>query len=293
MGILLIFIDGIGIGEHNPDINPLARFQSPYLSHFKTCFQKLPYHGIVVETDPTMGFAGLPQSATGQTALFTGENAAKILGRHLSGYPSPTLRALLKQESIFLKLEKSGKTATFANAFTPEYLDRPARRISASTWAARAASFPLRMVNSELQEGTAVMHDITNAFLHNNGYEIILRTPEEAAKNLADLADDFDFCLFEYFLTDVIGHRCDWQAAQETIAKLDAFLGTLLGAFDLQQQSIVVTSDHGNFEDLTTPVHTLNNIATQIWGPARSQLATRVRSIEDITPAILSCLISH
>ena len=39
-----------------------------------------------------LGIEGLPQSATGQTALFTGINAAQLLGRHLFGFPNQPFR---------------------------------------------------------------------------------------------------------------------------------------------------------------------------------------------------------
>ncbi len=122
MSVLMIFIDGIGIGEFDKDRNPFARFPSPlfpeFISHSNGA---VAFDGQVVPTDPTMGVKGLPQSATGQTALLTGVNSAKALDRHLSGFPTVTLRKILAEESIFLQLQKAGKTATFANAFSPRY----------------------------------------------------------------------------------------------------------------------------------------------------------------------------
>jgi len=134
MSVLMIFVDRIGIGTNDADVNPFARFQTPFflcLAGQNTV--SIPYDGTFTSTDASLSVKGLPQSATGQTALLTGINAAKILGRHLSGFPSKTLREILLQESIFLKLQKIGKVGTFANAFTPEYFQRHRRKISATT----------------------------------------------------------------------------------------------------------------------------------------------------------------
>ena len=93
MSILMIFIDGIGIGYFDKTKNPFARFPTPYFSKFIDRNDRpVPFEGQVIATDPSMNTSGLPQSATGQTALLTGHNASKLLGRHHPGFPTPTLR---------------------------------------------------------------------------------------------------------------------------------------------------------------------------------------------------------
>ncbi|MCG8606102.1 metalloenzyme, partial [bacterium] len=63
MSILMVFIDGIGIGQNDSDKNPFARYFSPLLSHFSDqSSEAIPYGGRLVPTDPTMGLTGLPQS---------------------------------------------------------------------------------------------------------------------------------------------------------------------------------------------------------------------------------------
>ncbi len=162
-----------------------------------------------------MGMSGLPQSATGQTALLTGVNASKKLGRHAPGFPSPTLRKIIRDESIFLKMENLNKVGTFANAFTPEYFARPDRQISATTWSVKASSFPFRMVADELIADQALSHDLTNAFLRELGYKVPRRTPERSSEILITILPKADFCLFEFILTDMIGHRQNMSQAGE------------------------------------------------------------------------------
>ncbi|MFQ5605197.1 MAG: peptidase [bacterium] len=288
MSVLFIFIDGIGIGEFNQTKNPFARFFTPYLSIFSNHTEtSVPLNGIVVQTDPAMGVKGLPQSATGQTALLTGINASKILGRHASGFPSPTLRNILAKESIFLKLQKMGKTATFANAFTPEYFQRSNRQISATTWSVRASHFPFRMLNEDLLHDRAISHDLTNEFLARLGYAVPIRSAEQSAEILANISETIDFCLFEYILTDFIGHQQDMAWAKSELQKLTTFLKTVLNRIDLSEHLVLISSDHGNFEDLSVATHTHNFVPTVLWGKGRMRAAKQITRIEDVSGAIL------
>ena len=60
---------------------------------------------------------------------------------------------------------------------------------------------------------------------------------------------------------------------------------------------VLVTSDHGNIEDLSVRGHTLNPVPTLLIGPRRHSIAQRITmqsnsSLTDLTPAILSTLSS-
>ncbi|MFQ5769984.1 MAG: hypothetical protein ACE5HX_05575, partial [bacterium] len=56
MSVLMIFIDGIGIGEYDEEKNPFARFPSLYFSKFINQYsQPPPFAGCIVPTDPSMG----------------------------------------------------------------------------------------------------------------------------------------------------------------------------------------------------------------------------------------------
>ncbi len=143
----------------------------------------LPFAGLVRATDASLGLPGLPQSATGQTTLLTGENAAEAIGRHLYGYPSPTLRQMLMRASVFKQLVEAGKRVAFLNAYRPLFFELGdavwTKGMSATTWANRAGGAPFRTVD-DLRAGRAVYHDITHDSARARGYDIPLRTPEEA-----------------------------------------------------------------------------------------------------------------
>src|SRR5258705_2784747 len=136
--ILLIFIDGVGIGTRG-EHNPLDGLESEFFSIFQGEKPRLPFEGVMAETDARLGVDGLPQSATGQTTILTGVNGAKLIGRHLNGYPSPRLKQALAEHSIYKKLMARGRSVTFANAYTRNYIENPPRFISATTVAAQSS----------------------------------------------------------------------------------------------------------------------------------------------------------
>ncbi|HJQ25754.1 MAG TPA: peptidase [Blastocatellia bacterium] len=292
MSVLLIFIDGVGIGTRGAH-NPLDGLESEFFSIFEDEEPRLPFDGRIAVTDARLGVAGLPQSATGQTTILTGVNASQLIGRHLHGYPSPRLKAALAEHSIYRQLMARGRAVTFANAYTRSYFENLPRFVSATTVAAMTAGVQLRMLE-DLQAGRAVSHDFTNHFLIERGFDVEPLTPEEAGANLARLAAEHDFTLYEHFLTDRIGHERDrdlaYKLVREHVPRLTRFVRAALEASDLTRQTMMLTSDHGNIEDHSTRVHTLNPVATLAFGPRRDLIASRVRSLTDITPAIVESM---
>lgn len=290
--MLLIFIDGVGIGTRG-EHNPLDGLGSEFFSIFQGEKPELPFGGVIAETDARLGVDGLPQSATGQTTILTGVNAAQLIGRHLNGYPSPRLKQALAEHSIYKQLMARGRAVTFANAYTRNYIENPPRFLSATTVAAQSAGVRLRVLE-DLQEGRAVSHDFTNRFLIERGLDVKERKPEEAGRDLARLAASHDFTLYEHFITDRIGHERNRDLARaltrQHIPLLTRFVRAVLEAADLERQTIVITSDHGNIEDASTRTHTLNPVATIAFGVNRDYFASRVQSLTDITPAIIDTL---
>ena len=57
-----------------------------------------------------------------------------------------------------------------------------------------------------------------------------------------------------------------------------------------EEQLVLLTSDHGNIEDLSRKVHTLNSVPTIAWGKGCREALRRISSIQAVTPAILYAL---
>lgn len=285
MKMIFIFIDGFGLGKADRSINPVAAAHTPALDHI---FKHFP----VFPTDASLGVPGLPQSATGQTAIFTGVNAPAVLGRHLNAQPSNTLKEIIHQGNLFKTLQGMGLKVTNANAYRQEYLDRmldpKERRYKPSVTSVMTLSAGLDFRKVEdYCNGRAVYHDITGQIIVESGYEAEVITPREAARRLHAISREYDLTLFEHFMTDIIGHKMDMGLAIREIELLDAFLGALLEYVNLEEDLIFITSDHGNIEDISVKTHTMNKVPTIILGKLPGGMEVKVESLLDIVPAVV------
>jgi hypothetical protein len=288
--ILLFFIDGLGIGTrgpHNPLDNlpnaaPLAVFQNEPPERF--------LDGIVVPTDPRLGVEGRPQSASGQTTILTGVNAPAAIGYHKQGFPNKALLEIIGARSIFRQLKNAGvQPITFANAYTSRFFDERPRWVSATTAAVEAAGLKFRTVE-DVRNGAAVFMDYTNRLLIERGEDVVERSEQEAATVLARIVAENRFTLYEYFITYKVGHAQDMALAKIILTSLALFIRELLSRVDLGRTTVILTSDHGNIEDLSLRNHTLHTVPTIIWGAQRAPLAARIQTLADITPAIVALL---
>ena len=291
MSLLFVFVDGVGAGRPDPAVNPLAR--EPFLlSRFEDGGgTPLPAGGRAGLADARLGVAGRPQSATGQSTILTGENAPALLGKHLLGFPNPRLRELLERRSIYRRLAEAGRRAVFANAYPVAYLRAlgfPAegepeftmpRRVRASaTTVAFAAGGGAFRTFADARAGQGLTHDLTARRAEELGLRLPRRTPEEAAAIFLGLAAGADFAAFEFFETDEAGHARSMERGLDALTRLDRFLRTLVAALG-PEDSLVVTSDHGNLEDLSTRNHTLAKVPVLGFGRA----AARVEAVTDLT----------
>lgn len=288
--VLLFFIDGLGIGKFDAE-NPLAQIADVApLAHFKDKIAEQLLGGIVVPTDPRLGVEGRPQSASGQTTILTGVNAPKRLGYHKQGFPNEAMREIISEFSIFKQLEDLGiGPNVFANAYTPRFFSEKPRWKSATTCAVEASGMGFRRL-PDLLGRKALFHDFTNEHLRSMGFDVPLFSPQDGAEILSGLAAAHRFTLYEHFLTDKIGHDRDFAWAAKHLPALAALIRETLARIDLERTTFILTSDHGNIEDLSVRNHTLNDIPTIVWGRRKEEAAARIRDLADITPMIVDLL---
>lgn len=292
--VLLLFVDGIGLAPA-AETNPFATVPMPALAAALGGALTLERIGRIpggrlAGLDATLGVPGLPQSATGQTALFTGENAAAQLGRHVAALPGPRLAALLAEHSLLKRARAAGHAVTFANPFTPAYfaeVEAGRRRHSATTLAALASGAPFRDAD-DLRAGRAVPWDVTGAFFRAFEADVEERTPEEAGRNLARLADTHRLTLWETFMTDLAGHGRRGWTPEEALARLDGLLAGLLAELSADV-TLLLTSDHGNLEERHHTSHTRNPVPLLALGPRADAFAALTR-IDQIAPKVLDLL---
>ena len=301
MSIIWIFVDGVGLGERNEN-NPFFTGATPFISSLlagekmtKEAAGKDYEKASLLALDAGLGLPGLPQSATGQTALFTGINGAKLLGYHLHGFPNKILRKVLKEHGIFLQLQNKFLQGAFANAYRPDFFDELKRGLdgnySCSTLITYYGGSPFRSLE-DVRAGEAVYMDITNTVLRRLGFDLPQITPQEAANRLLKIAGRFDLTLFEHFLTDIAGHNRDKYFAAETITTLDNFLEAVVQGLP-SGDLLLMTSDHGNLENLTKKGHTTNPVPALVVGEKRGllvDLLAQEGSITGVTPALLKQL---
>jgi 2,3-bisphosphoglycerate-independent phosphoglycerate mutase len=300
VSVLFVFVDGVGVGARDPEVNPLARGEYLLSQFAGGGGTPLPRGGRAVTADATLGVPGRPQSATGQATLLTGQNAPRAIGRHLLGFPSAPLRALIEAHSIFRGLAAAGRPALFANAYPASYLHAlgladgsepgppmPARRRArpAAAVVAYAAAGGRFRTWADARRGEALTHDLTGVRANSFGADLPSRTPEEAAEILLRLSADQQLTTFEFFETDEAGHARSMSHALEALGRLDGFLRALVAGLD-SAVSLVVTSDHGNVEDLGTRNHTLAPVPVLGFGPAAAELEG-VRDLTGIAPLLL------
>ncbi len=295
--IFFLFLDGVGIGRKDGPENP---FFSMPLPGFESLLggpmislgmpSRTNGHSSVRPIDARLGVGGLPQSGTGQSAILTGENAAKILGRHFGPFPHSSLRPLLQEKNIFRRLSGLGLSPMYVNAFPrqyEEYIREHPFRSGAISLAWRSDGRALNG-SAELTAGRALSSDCTAEGWGRLGYPgVSVLTPGAAAEVALRVLAGHDFVFYEYYLTDHAGHGRSRKAAAEILSVLDAFVGGFLAGLDHRTQTLIVTSDHGNFEDLSTKQHTLNPVPFICAGRGHKRLSADVRDLTDIVPALL------
>jgi len=289
--LLFLFVDGLGIGKNDFDANPCTHLQTHFRHFLDESFPKQINEGVAFGLDATLGHPGLPQSATGQTALLTGVNASKLLGRHLNGFPNAKLREVIAEKSIFKWFADKGLDAAFLNAFRPPFFDYDPNEIikflSATTVANLAADLKFFELDDLMTE-RCVYQDITGQALREKGFDAPIFTPEKAGEIIARQSQHYHFSLFEYFQTDKAGHSQNMNRALDVMTTLERFLESLLHTVDLRTTLVLLTSDHGNIEDLTVRGHTRNLAMTLLFGAGAETADRNLESILDVYPLIQS-----
>jgi len=299
MRVLFIFLDGIGLGANDPETNPLARAKMPNLnvlldgrSLLKESAPFMGEHATLLAIDPNVGVDGLPQSATGQAMLLTGVNVSAEIGYHYGPKPNPEVAAYLNGDTLFSRCVEAGKKTTLLNAYPPRYfdgIDSGKRNYSSIPMAVTNAGLEL-FRQDDLLAGRALSADFTG-----EGWRRMLNLPDapvmdshQAGRKLASLAMEYDFSLFEYWASDYAGHKQQMDTAIGLMESFDGVLGGLAEEMN-DELLVIVTSDHGNMEDMSTRRHTDAMVPALVIGEmsARDEFTQTMTEITHIAPAIL------
>ncbi|MBN2400250.1 MAG: hypothetical protein JXI33_07905 [Candidatus Aminicenantes bacterium] len=304
--MILFFIDGCGMGRPDPG-NPFYMAQSPYLPLWQSA-AILPDNTPLTSIDATLGIPGLPQSASGQTALFCGVGASEIANRHHNGYPDALLRRIIMKKNLLLSLKKKGVNARFLNAYPVfhEFFSAEHVRIKADGHFWFSETFPARfkrMISvtscmllasgqhpfseADIRSGRSLYQDYSNRQLIDRGLPLPEYSPVQAAEIIATAAKDCEFMLYEYFQTDIYAHRRSFNECLELIRGLDMLLGSLISRLNRKLDTLILTSDHGNLEDYEHRGHSRNPVPLIAWGRHGEFLRARIGDLSEVAPAIL------
>jgi len=295
MSVLFIFIDGVGVGQKS-EFNPLSNRSLKSFSYFtkgdglhsglKPFFNS---EKLFLPIDANLDVEGLPQSGTGQASLFSGENASKIAGKHFGPFPYSKTKFLLKEKSLFQKAINEGFKPHFLNAYPDIFFEksRKRNRWTCTTLMTKSAGIKLNGLDTVLDGKSLTAEIIQDAWRDSLNLDVPKITPEDAAQRALNSLMDFDLVLYEYYLTDKAGHEMDSEKANKVLGVLDRFLVEIIENLK-EGDTLVISSDHGNIEDLSIKTHTRNPVPLFVKGDTSA--FKKAASILDVTPAIIETL---
>lgn len=301
--VLMIFLDGVGLGDDDPRLNPLAAASMPVmrglLGDRPLVRSSAPFQGpqaTLLALDASLGVEGMPQSATGQAAILTGRNVPAEVGEHYGPKPNPAVADIVRRGSLFSEILRRGGTASLLNAYPPRYFESIAsgrRLYSCIPLAATAAGISL-LTAEDLQHERALSADFTGeGWALQPGFpRASIYAPADAGRRLARMAAAYDLAWFDFWATDYAGHKGIWDRSVALLESFDGVLGGVVKAHRDRSDLIVLTSDHGNLEDSARRGHTLNPVPALIIGPAeaRREFAAGLTDLTGFYPAILRAI---
>lgn len=276
--VLLLFLDGVGLGDNDPHTNPFVAAHLPTLNRLlegrPLVAEAAPFEGpgaTLVPIDACLGVPGNPQSASGQATLLTGRNIPALIGGHYGPRPNPAIEAALRQDNLFTEVLRRGGTAQLLNAYPPRYFEAIRTRYrlySSIPLAATLAGLPL-MTSDDLRAGCALAADFTGIgwAAQPDFPPAPIYTPERAGQQLAHLSLRADLTWFDYWPSDYAGHRASLDQAVGLLQTFNCVLGGLVEAWADRPDLIVLISDHGNLEDLAHRGHTRRPVPGLLIGP--------------------------
>lgn len=293
MSVIFIFIDGVGLGEDFPS-NPFSENRYESFEILTNGFFNADSKPVIEKDrlfkpiDANLGVEGLPQSGTGQTALFTGRNAAKEIGKHFGPFPHSGIKPFLRNESVFHAVKEVGKKPYFMNAYPPVFFEHAKKRNrwSCTTLMTKSAGMKLNSTEDVLNESALTAEIVQNAWREKLGIDIPRISPTDAAQRLLNVVPDYDLVLYEYYLTDKAGHKQKQEDAERVLKPLDEFLLHIIKN-KRSSDILVITSDHGNLEDLSTKTHTRNKVPLFVLGEPVQNLE-KAESLTDVKDGIIS-----
>lgn len=123
--------------------------------------------------------------------------------------------------------------------------------------------------------------------------------PEMSAHEVGDavikaMDDDYDFVVVNFANGDMVGHTGDFEAAKKAVSAVDAELGRIVSKAKENDYALVLTSDHGNCEEMKDDEGNVltNHTVGKVWCFVMADGVSEVKSggLNNIAPTVLKLM---
>jgi 2,3-bisphosphoglycerate-independent phosphoglycerate mutase len=124
--------------------------------------------------------------------------------------------------------------------------------------------------------------------------------PEMSAPKVGEavrigMDEEYDLIIVNFANGDMVGHTGDYNAARLAVSAVDREIGEIIKRAELRDYAIVVTSDHGNCEEMKDSNGDVltNHTVGEVWCYVMAKDVTKVREgggLNNIAPTVLSIM---
>ena len=121
-----------------------------------------------------------------------------------------------------------------------------------------------------------------------------MSAPEVGDVVLKAMQDQYDFVVVNFANGDMVGHTGDFEAAKLAVSAVDEQIGLILDKAKEQDYAVVITSDHGNCEEMKDEDgNTLtNHTVGRVWCFVEAEGVSKVEAggLNNIAPTVLKLM---
>jgi 2,3-bisphosphoglycerate-independent phosphoglycerate mutase len=106
----------------------------------------------------------------------------------------------------------------------------------------------------------------------------------------------YDFAIVNFANPDMVGHTGVMEAALRAMAATDEAVGRVVDATLAEGGALIVTSDHGNVEEMLFPdgsmntQHSMNPVPVVLVAEGAERWSVRDGALRDVAPTLMSLL---
>ena len=91
-------------------------------------------------------------------------------------------------------------------------------------------------------------------------------------------------------MTDIVGHRGSIEDGIKLLETFDGVMSGVLDSWNDDEGLVIVTSDHGNMEEIGDRRHTENDVPTVIIGRNKNHFGQNFATLADFVPLMAQLL---